>query len=74
MLPEYEAEVEMLFKEYIWHEAENALNRKHYVAICEIIQKYKKVCGIENAAEVKSELIQGYPKRRIFINELQKLK
>jgi hypothetical protein len=72
--PEYKDEAEMLFKDYIRYGAENALNRKHYHNVCEIIKKYKSAFGKQKADEIKAELILNYPKRRIFVEELSSLR
>lgn len=68
------SEVNTLFVKMIMRDAEVASDRKKYKAVCKNIKQYKKACGETNSRKLIEELMNKYPRRPAFLDELQKIK
>lgn len=68
------SEVNSLFVDMIMYDAENASERRLYKQVCKDIKKYKKACGETNSRKLIEELMNKYPRRPAFLDELQKIK
>jgi hypothetical protein len=67
-------DVVRLFREYIESEARESSDRRGYKNVCKIIKTYKKACGVIHSHKLIGELIQTYPRRPAFVDELEKIR
>jgi hypothetical protein len=74
LLPDHQREVDKLFLELLRKRAANADSRYLYKEICDLIQKYAKASGSENAYNITQEFKLTYPKRPAFMEELGKVR
>jgi hypothetical protein len=72
LLPEYENDVDELFIKLIRNDATHANTRNHYGKVCDLIRRYKKVCGKSTDA-IRDELATEYSNRPAFVDELSKV-
>ena len=73
LLPDYQDEVNKIFVELLRKKSAEAGSRSAYKEVCDLIEKYAKACGNENALNLIRELKLTYVKRSAFIDELGKL-
>lgn len=69
----YYEEVCALFIDTINKHAKNASDRKRYQEVCHSITIMRKAGYTFEATQLIADLLQTYPKRRAFVDELQKL-
>lgn len=69
----YYEEVCALFIDTITKSAQHASDRKRYQEVCRTITTMRKAGYKFEANQLIAELLQTYPKRRAFVDELQKL-
>jgi len=72
LLPEYKDDVRSIFVTYIKVTAASARDRNAYRNVCDIIKKYRKVCGVK-ADAIVDELIERYSRRPAFVDELMRI-
>jgi hypothetical protein len=73
LLPDYKSEVGEMFKKIIDAQAGRASNRRDYKDVCGVIKHYGTACGKAAAKEIKLTLMEKYPRRPAFIDELNKV-
>ncbi|MDR1705843.1 MAG: SWIM zinc finger domain-containing protein, partial [Clostridiales bacterium] len=73
LLPDYKSEVGEMFKKIIAAQAGRASNRRDYKDVCGVIKHYGTACGKAAAKEIKLALMEKYPRRPAFIDELNKV-
>ena len=73
LVPDYKEEVYAVFSHYIEQKAAVASNRKNYQEVCHIIRLLKKAGGHEQAREIIQLLLNKYPKKPAFRDELLKI-
>lgn len=74
LMPEFKDEVYALFLQYIEQAAAGASDRRGYQGVCAIIRNLKKAGGQEQALEIKEKLLNKYPNRPAFRDELSKVR
>ncbi|MEA4901038.1 hypothetical protein [Desulfitobacterium sp.] len=74
LLPDFKEEVYAIFRRYIEEAAAKANSRKDYQRVCQIIRSLKKAGGSEHARQSKLRLMEKYPRRPAFRDELTKIK
>jgi hypothetical protein len=73
LIPEFKEEIYILFLQYIEQTAASSSKRRDYKAVCAIIRNLKKAGGKEQALEIKQKLINKYPNRPAFRDELSRV-
>jgi hypothetical protein len=73
LLPDFQDDVNQIFLTLLRKKSAEAGSRSGYKDVCDLIEKYAKACGNENAYSIIRELKLTYPKRPAFIDELEKL-
>lgn len=73
LIPDFWEEVYEVFRQYIVHTAARAGNRRDYQGVCAIIRNLKKAGGKEQALEIKQILLDKYPNRPAFRDELSRV-
>jgi hypothetical protein len=74
LLPVYQEQVYELFCHFIMSSAANASNRSHYKHVCSHLRLLIKIGGKKIAAGLVGELLQQYPRKPAFRQELQGVK
>ncbi len=74
LIPEYAADVEWVFSNYILSQAQAASDRSGYRHICGLIKVYSDACGEKLANEMRGSLCGAYPRRPVFLDELKKMR
>lgn len=74
MKEDYYEDVCALFIETITKRASNASNRKRYQEVFKTIKTMQKAGYTFEAKQLIADLLEAYPKRRAFVEELRKLK
>jgi hypothetical protein len=67
-------DVVRLFRDYIENEARESSDRRGYKNVCKLIKTYMKACGTIHSHKLIGELIQTYPRRTAFVDELEKIR
>ncbi len=70
IVPEFQNEVGEIFIKYIEESAQAASDRKAYKKVCEIIRACQKACGNSEAEKIRRRLMENYPRRPAFLEEL----
>ena len=73
LMPEFKEEVYTLFVQHIAESAQAASDRNAYQKVCASIRKLRKAGGKEQAAQIKQQLMEKYPRRPAFQDELSKV-
>lgn len=71
LLPDYREQVYELFTFLIRQEAAASSNRSQYRAVCSHLRLLTKIGNKKAAGELARELLQQYPRRPAFREELQ---
>jgi len=74
LIPKHMKTVDKIFEDYILYCADRASSRSAYHSVCEIIRTYKKACGGEPANKMVKILLEKYPRRPAFKDELGKIR
>jgi len=74
LLPLYQEQVYELFNQLITTSAGNANNRSHYQNVCSHLRLLVKIGGKKIAGELVGQLLQQYPRKPAFRQELQSVK
>ena len=64
--------IDELFIKLIRNHAAEANTRNHYGKVCDLIRRYKEICGKSTDA-IRDELTAEYSKRPAFLDELSKV-
>jgi len=73
LMPEFKEEVYALFVAHIEELARGASDRNAYQKVCASIRKLKKAGGKEQAAQIRQQLMEKYPRRPAFQDELSRI-
>lgn len=73
LLPVYPTEVDALFAAYITQAASRASDRNQYHAVCSVIERYRAACGPARGEAIIRALREAYPRRRAFLDELNRI-
>ena len=73
LLPEFQEEVYALFIQHIAESAQAASDRNAYQKVYASIQRLKKAGGKAQAAQIKQQLLEKYPRRPAFQDELSQI-
>lgn len=74
LYPNYPEKVEEAYETVIKEQAQQASNRKEYKKVCRLIQKYGFQTKDQNKDPIIEELIDTYPNKPAFLDELKKIK
>mgnify|MGYP003367138589 CR=1 FL=1 len=69
----YPEEVELIFRQLILDKASIAKNRSQYHHVCELIRHMAFACDSEGPYDLVDELIELYPRKRLFVEMLQEI-
>lgn len=61
-----------LYEDWIWEEADAAVNRSEYAAVCQKLKKFSEDSPIA-ARVLAQELREKFPRKRAFLEELKKV-
>ncbi|WP_252502127.1 SWIM zinc finger domain-containing protein [Sporosarcina sp. Marseille-Q4943] len=73
LMDSHKDEAIWLFEYHVKAMAENAIHRKQYKEVCQVLKRFRKVAGREAQLNLVEELKQTYKNRPAFLDELGKL-
>jgi len=74
LLPHYPEEVKALFVAHIESMVDQSRNRRNYAGVCRIIRLLHQIGGRQEAIAVTQKLMDKYPQRPAFQDELRKIR
>lgn len=74
LLPDYPDDVHKILVQHILNEASRASTRRAYQDVCGLIKLLAKAGGSTHAGKVVETLLQAYPKKPAFREELGRIR